>query len=196
MPYCIVVCQGRSLVVSWVARKPPSTQEGGGAASTTPTNNANMPRVPVRADTYTGMKRCRRLDLFPMQSGQGSVEKRAQPSETFRRDQQQPLEPSPSEPQQLLQPFRGLPSFANNELRVWVYRYGRVAMVRGTVRQLCGSIPFACARWQGSAFEAEGPKNFPALCTVTAAASQPLVPDWPVWNPPYCQPGYAPLCLL
>ena len=60
-----------------------------------------MPRVPVCADT--GMK-CLSSFGFVPQSSQGSIKKRAKPSETFWRDQQQPPEPSPSELQQLLQP--------------------------------------------------------------------------------------------
>ena len=99
-----------------------------------------MPRVPVRADTYTGMKRLSSFGFVP-QSGQGSVEKRAKPSETFRRDQQQPPEPSPmigaATAATAISRIAIIPGriFANNELRVRVYRrYGRVATVRGPVR--------------------------------------------------------------
>ena len=98
-----------------------------------------MPRVPVSADTYTGMKRLSSFGFVP-QSGQGSVEKRAKPSEMFQRDQQQPPELSPSEPQQMLQPFRGLPSFPAVFSRITSFGFGYtdgkvVAMVRGPVRQ-------------------------------------------------------------
>ena len=110
-----------------------------------------MPRVPVRADTYTGMKRLSSFGFVPP-SGQGSVEKRAKPSETFRRDQQQPPRAISIGAATAATAISRIAIFANNELRVRVYRrYGRVATVRGPVRQLCGSTPFACARCQESA---------------------------------------------
>ena len=78
----------------------------------------------------------------------------------------------------------------NNELRV--RRYGRVATVRGPVRQLCGSTPFACARCQESAscpLRQRGPKHFSrytrgnsgcftAARPRLASLETPLLPTW------------------
>ena len=79
----------------------------------------------------------------------------------------------------------------NNELRV--RRYGRVATVRGPVRQLCGSTPFACARCQESAscpFRQRAQNIFRAIYTRgnsgyfaaarprLASLETPLLPTW------------------
>ena len=178
---------------------PPSTQEGGGAASTTPTNNANMPRVdlPVRADTgvcrrlddkrpYTYPRAQVHVDLFPsLARAQWRREKN--PVRRFGVISNNPQSHHHrSRNTELLQPFRGqVAIIPNNELRVRVYRrYGRDATVRDPVRQLCGSTPFTCARCQESAscpLRQRGPKTFSRFAAARprlATLETPLLPTW------------------
>ena len=150
-----------------------------------------MPRVPVRADTYTGMKRLSSFGFVP-QSGQGSVEKRAKPSETFRRDQQQPPEPSPSEPQQLYSHFADCHHSIFSRIMSFGFGYTRDGTWSCSSTLWLHPLRVCEMPCKRALLALEGsPRHFRA--TRGISAKQPLVPDWPVWNPPYRQPGYAPV---
>ena len=85
--------------------------------------------VPVRADTYTGV--CRRLDLFPSLA-MAQWRREQNPVRRFGVISNNPQSHHHRSRNSCYSMFADkLPSFANNELRVRVYRrYGRDATVR------------------------------------------------------------------